>query len=58
MTTLDRIVQTQKETAKIQVYTAQLKMLTELYQVVMQDGDTKANIKEYIKQKEKEIGYE
>lgn len=53
-----RYFQTQKETAKIQVYTAQLKMLTEIYEVIMQDGDTKANIKEYVKQKEKEIGYE
>lgn len=58
MTTLDKIIQTQRETAEIQIYTAQLKMLTELYEVIMQDGDTKANIKEYIKQKEKEIGYE
>lgn len=58
MTTLDKIIQTQKETAEIQVQTAQLKMLTELYKVIRQDGDIKANIKEYIKQKEREIGYE
>lgn len=58
MTTLDKIIQTQKETAEIQIYTAQLKMLTELVELAHSKGDTRQQLKEYIKQKEKEIGYE
>jgi len=58
MNTAEKLVKTMTETAEIRVYTAQIKMLTDLYDVIHRDGDLRDNLHSYIKRKEKEIGYE
>lgn len=54
--TLDKIIELERDTAKIQVYTAQVKMLTEIYKLVNDGGDTRSKLRQYIADKEKELG--
>lgn len=56
MSTLDKIIELERDTAKIQVYTAQVKMLTEIYKLANADGDTRSKLRQYIADKEKELG--
>jgi len=56
MTMLDKIIELERDTAEIQVYTAQVKMLTEIYKLVNAGGDTRSKLRQYIADKEKELG--
>lgn len=54
--TLDKIIELERDTAKIQVYTAQVRMLTELFTIAKSGGDIRSKLRQYIADKEKELG--
>lgn len=56
--TSEDIMRVVEETSNTRVFTAQLKMLTELLVLLNEQGDIRTNLKRYIDHKEKEIGYE
>lgn len=56
MTTLDEIIRLERDTARIKAETAQIRMLTEIYKLVNAGGDTRSKLRQYIADKEKELG--
>lgn len=56
MTTLDEIIKLERDTAQIKAETAQIRMLTELFTLANSGGDTRSKLRQYIADKEKELG--
>jgi hypothetical protein len=52
------IVKVVEQTADIRVQTAQVRMLTEIYKLANTGGDIRAKLRQYIADKEKELGCE
>lgn len=56
MSTLDEIIKLERDTAQIKAETAQIRMLTELFTLANSGGDTRSKLRQYIADKEKELG--
>ena len=56
MSTLDEIIKLERDTAQTKAETAQVRMLTEIYKLANSGGDIRSKLRQYIADKEKELG--